>query len=285
VLSAISVHTDYLALQQAKTQRWPFFRFTMEARNGKDYFQLSLSYYNKSGLRKSSTFFQKCVSVYMLYPLMIIFYLMVIYNIRYKHSDIFDIAEVFQSVSVFGNVRLITVCYLYIHFIFQLVFRKTLLIIHGSLLEEIIEDHSHFWSYDLFGKVSGNRLRKTMDLCVSIIKLFIIGGVITASIYWTAPFYIKNYSLPHACWIPGNNFVATIILYILESIFYIEVVVIIVAFDGFYLLMCFNLKIQFILLCKAVKSIQLGVNATKADEEVCWMKLKQYNHYHKFLLK
>jgi hypothetical protein len=257
----------------------------MEARNGKDYFQLSLSYYNKSGLRKSSTFFQKCVSVYILYPLMIIFYLMVIYNIRYKHSDIFDIAEVFQSVSVFGNVRLITVCYLYIHFIFQLVFRKTLLIIHGSLLEEIIEDHSHFWTYDLFGKASGNRLRKTMDLCVSIIKLFIIGGVITASIYWTAPFYIKNYSLPHACWIPGNNFVATVILYILESIFYIEVVVIIVAFDGFYLLMCFNLKIQFILLCKAVNSIQLGVNATKADEEVCWVKLKQYNHYHKFLLK
>jgi hypothetical protein len=80
------------------------FQITMETRNWKDYFQLSLSYYNKSGLRKSSTFFQKCVSVYILYPLIIIFYLMVIYNIRYKHSDIFDIAEVFQSVSVFGNV-------------------------------------------------------------------------------------------------------------------------------------------------------------------------------------
>jgi hypothetical protein len=128
------------------------------------------------------------------------------------------------------------VIYTYLHFIFQLVFRKTLLIIHGSLLEEIIEDHSHFWTYDLFGKAFGDRLRKTMDLCVSIIKLFIIGGVIAGLIYWTAPFYIKKYSLPHACWIPGNNSVATIILYILESIFYIEINVIIVAFDGLYLL-------------------------------------------------
>jgi hypothetical protein len=177
------------------------------------------------------------------------------------------------------------VIYTYLHFIFQLVFRKTLLIIHGSLLEEIIEDHSHFWTYDLFGKAFGDRLRKTMDLCVSIIKLFIIGGVIAGLIYWTAPFYIKKYSLPHACWIPGNNSVATIILYILESIFYIEINVIIVAFDGLYLLMCFNLKLQFVLLCKAVNSIKLGTNATKVNEEMCWGKLKHYNHYHKFLLK
>ncbi|KAH0808349.1 hypothetical protein GEV33_014442 [Tenebrio molitor] len=77
---------------------------------------------------------------------------------------------------------------------------------------------------------------------------------------------------------------AGVILYGLETIFYIETVFVIVVFDGFYLLMCCNLKIQFALLCEAVRLIQLGTNTTRAREEICWKKLKQYSQYHKFLL-
>lgn len=71
----------------------------------KDYFQLIFNLYSRTGLRRSSTCFSKFVSLCLLYPLLIIMYLMVIYNFRYKHSDIFDIAQVISSISTFGNVQ------------------------------------------------------------------------------------------------------------------------------------------------------------------------------------
>jgi hypothetical protein len=81
----------------------------MAAKNGINYFQLSFDFYNRSGLRKSSPFLQKCVSIYMLYVSLIIFYFMVIFNLRYKHSDIFDFADVFNSLFAFGNVLILSV--------------------------------------------------------------------------------------------------------------------------------------------------------------------------------
>jgi hypothetical protein len=160
--------------------------------------------------------------------------------------------------------------------------RKTLLLVHGTSFEEMIQEYSHFWTYDLFGK---NKFEKKMAFCVSIIKLFIVGGTVSCVTHFLIPFFVKGFLLPHACWIPGNNFVARVILYGLEAVFYAETVFIIVVFDGFYLLMCCNLEIQFALLCKAVRSIQFGPNATTAHEETCWKQLKQYSQYHKFLLK
>jgi hypothetical protein len=148
----------------------------------------------------------------------------------------------------------------------------------------MIEEYSQFWTYDLFGTSAKYSCEKNMALSLSAIKLFLIGGAVSSVVHFTAPFYIEEYSLPHACWIPGNSFAARISLYTLETIFYIEIVVIVVAFDGFYLLMCSNLKIQFALLCKAVRSIQLGTNNNKVHEEVCWKNLKEFCEYHVFLL-
>jgi hypothetical protein len=177
-------------------------------------------------------------------------------------------------------------CFIYLltHVIFQLICRKTLLLVHGSLFEEMIEEYSQFWTYDLFGTSAKYSCEKNIALSLSAIKLFLIGGAVSSVVHFTAPFYIEEYSLPHACWIPGNSFAARISLYTLETIFYIEIVVIVVAFDGFYLLMCSNLKIQFALLCKAVRSIQLGTNNNKVHEEVCWKNLKEFCEYHVFLL-
>jgi hypothetical protein len=168
---------------------------------------------------------------------------------------------------------------------FQVLFRKSLRLVHSSLFEEMIDEYSRFWTYDLFGVPAKNKLKKQMSFCVSIIKLFMVGGTLSVVVHFTAPFYVKEYLLPHPCWIPGNNFIARVILYGLETVFYVETFFIIVVFDGFYLLMCCKLKIQFVLLCKAVRSIQLGANTTRTHEEECWKKLKRYNQYHKFLLK
>jgi hypothetical protein len=87
---------------------------SMASKNGRNYFQLSFDFYDRSGLRRSSTFLQKCVSLYILYPLLLILHFMVIFNFRYKHNDIFDFAEVFTSISAFGNVQgLITTSFIY----------------------------------------------------------------------------------------------------------------------------------------------------------------------------
>jgi hypothetical protein len=123
-----------------------------------------------------------------------------------------------------------------------------------------------------------------MDLSVSMIKIFWGGGLVSLLVHVATPLFVNGLLLPHACWIPGNSFVMRVILYVLETVFFFEILFLIGVFDGFYLLMCMNLKIQFALLSKAVRSIQLGANPTRGREEVCWKKLKEYKLYHQFLL-
>jgi hypothetical protein len=130
------------------------------------------------------------------------------------------------------------------------------MLVHGSSWEEIFEDRSQFWPYDLLGQFVGDKFRKIMDFSVLIVKMF---------------------------WIRRNNIVMKVCT--LENIFYMELLFPVGVFDGFYLLMCMNLKIQFALLSKAVHSMQLGTSPTRTHEEVCLQKLKQYIRYHQFLLK
>ena len=72
-----------------------------------EHLQFIITYYSRSGLRSSSGFIQKFISVYVLYPLFLIFYTLVILNFRYKHDTIFDFVEIFSSVSSFANVSII----------------------------------------------------------------------------------------------------------------------------------------------------------------------------------
>ncbi|RZB39389.1 hypothetical protein BDFB_010229, partial [Asbolus verrucosus] len=71
-----------------------------------------------------------------------------IFNIKYQ-KNVFEIAAVFESVSTLG----------------YLVTRKTMLLIHASLFEEMIQDRSRFWHYDLCGKRIGDKCRNQMALC------------------------------------------------------------------------------------------------------------------------
>jgi hypothetical protein len=157
---------------------------------------------------------------------------------------------------------------------------------HGSLWEEIFEARSYFWPYDSFGQSVGDKYRKIMDLSVLVVKMFWGSGLVSVLIHIATLIFVQGMLLPHPCWIPGNNSVMRVILYTLESVCYMESLFLVGVFDTFYLLMCMNLKIQFALLSsKAVHSIQLGTSPTRAHEEVCLQKLKQYNRYHQFLLK
>ncbi|XP_063913207.1 odorant receptor Or2-like [Zophobas morio] len=235
-----------------------------------EHLQFIITYYSRSGLRSSSGFIQKFISVYVLYPLFLIFYTLVILNFRYKHDTIFDFVEIFSSVSSFAN----------------LLSRKTALVVDGHLFDDIIKEIPRFWKYDLCGKNDEkNKYSARMALCVKFIKFLWISGVVSLTFHSSAPIFVKEMSLPHACWIPGDIFAFRVIIYTLEVIFYIEVVFLLGVFDGFYLLMCTELKIQLELLEKAVNAIEFRADEDLTNENKCWEKLKECSRYHKFLLR
>nr|XP_015836874.1 PREDICTED: uncharacterized protein LOC103314856 isoform X2 [Tribolium castaneum] len=232
----------------------------------KDAFYFVIDCYNKSGLRKTSPNLRKLVSIYLLLPLLFILYSMIIINIRYKNANIFEIAEVFEAVSTFG----------------QLVARKSLLLLHRSLFEEIIQDRSHFWSYDSFGGKIGDKYRQEMQFSVSLIKKMWYASVWSLVFHFCTPFFVTNAVLPDACWIPVDSKCLVIFLYALEMVFYIEVIFLLGSFDAFFLCMCTELKIQFNLLNRTLDKLQTNPETT--DE--MWLKtLKKCSRHHCFILK
>ncbi|KYB26696.1 putative multidrug resistance-associated protein lethal(2)03659-like Protein [Tribolium castaneum] len=247
----------------------------------KDAFYFVIDCYNKSGLRKTSPNLRKLVSIYLLLPLLFILYSMIIINIRYKNANIFEIAEVFEAVSTFGQVQP--------PFndpknlkILQLVARKSLLLLHRSLFEEIIQDRSHFWSYDSFGGKIGDKYRQEMQFSVSLIKKMWYASVWSLVFHFCTPFFVTNAVLPDACWIPVDSKCLVIFLYALEMVFYIEVIFLLGSFDAFFLCMCTELKIQFNLLNRTLDKLQTNPETT--DE--MWLKtLKKCSRHHCFILK
>jgi hypothetical protein len=211
---------------------------------------------------------------------------MVIINFRYKHNSIFEIAEVFSSVACFGHVILQPQNHKYIFqiicFIWQLLVRKTAIIVYGSLFEDLYRKRFYFWKYDLFGKIKGNQYRKRMATCVSLIKFIWGVGAFSIAVHSGAPIFVENLPLSHACWIPGDNFVIQVILHVLETVFYFETTLLVGVFDEFYLLICTELKIQFELLSKTIKSINIGTEFSRMHEDMCWRKLKRCSKYHMY---
>ncbi|XP_068902921.1 odorant receptor 43a-like [Tenebrio molitor] len=239
----------------------------MNTKPERDYFRFTLNCYDQSGLRKSSKFLQKFVSLYILYPVMYILLFMIIYNFRFKHN-IVEFAEVFGSAAAYAN----------------LLFRKTLILAHGKTIEEMISHRSSFWAYDLFGKAVGDKLRDKMNFCFSFIQLLLVSCTFSLVSHAVAPLFVEKYLLPHPCWIPGNNFTMRVVLYVVETVLFMETIFMLAIFDAFYLLMCTSLKIQFKLLRKAVETIKIGTNPSEDHENSCWMKLKECTIHHKFLL-
>lgn len=64
------------------------------------YLQLCLILYDLSGLRVSSKLFLRILSLYILYPLILVFMIMVIYNLRYKYN-VYEITEVLTTICIF----------------------------------------------------------------------------------------------------------------------------------------------------------------------------------------
>ncbi|XP_064212725.1 uncharacterized protein LOC107397893 [Tribolium castaneum] len=229
-----------------------------------NYLHLCLILYDLSGLRVSSNSFLKFLSLYVLYPLLLIMFVMVHLNVWFKHANIFEITEVFTSICIVASMCI----------------RKTVLIQYGSTFEDVIQKHSQFWDYGLFGTKTESRLRKNMEFCFLLLKCFIISGIASIIVRCFSPLFMKELLLPQDCWIPGNQPVAKKIIYVLQIIFYIESMTYTPLFDGLYIIMTGNLKSQLILLQKAIESIDLK----RQDDETSWRRVKECCQHHKFLL-
>ncbi|RZC32324.1 7tm 6 domain containing protein, partial [Asbolus verrucosus] len=248
-----------------------------------DHFQFALKCYDISGLKRTCAFYKKFISVYVLYPLLLVLYTLMIINIRHQ-KNVFEIAAVFESVSTFGyvNSQLLFSCFKRLSF--QLVARKTILLTHASLFEEISEDRSRFWHYDLYGKTAGDKFRNQMALCVSLFKFIWMSAAVSIIFRCCTPLFVPEYVLPDACYIPGESIYTVVIIFVLEVIFYLEMTFLFGVFDAFFVLMCVDLKVQFKLLNKTLRTINVGVDKEKNHEESCWRKLKKCFAHHRFLL-
>ncbi|XP_064212959.1 uncharacterized protein LOC107397885 [Tribolium castaneum] len=235
----------------------------MSFNESEDNLKLCLACYNLSGLGPSSKLFLRLLS-YILYILLWVFLIMVIINIAFKHDNIWDIAEIFTSVSI----------------TITMVIRKTIMLKHSSSFEELIEMHSQFWDYSLFGKTTESKIRKSTGLYKFILKCYVVCGVISVSLRSLAPIFAKNLVLPQDCWIPGNSTIARFIIYAFETVLYAEGVSYYTFFDGLLLMITANLKAQFILLQKAIQSINFETDSS----ETAWVKLVKCCEHHKFLL-
>lgn len=120
-----------------------------------------------------------------------------------------------------------------------------------------------------------------MSVCVLLVKFNMITAGISISIYASLPAFIKDIIPSQDCWIPGNDPVARIIIYVVELIVHVEGLSLLSIFDGLYLLITANLKMQFKLLRTAIQTINLKTD----DEEVYWIKFKKCCQYHKFLIR
>ncbi|XP_063913227.1 uncharacterized protein LOC135129886 [Zophobas morio] len=230
-----------------------------------DYFQLVLTFYHFTGLKKSSNSLSRVISLYILYPLLLTVFVMAIINFRYNYHSVSGIVEVFMSATSFGYMVLF----------------KTLLIIFKPIFEDLISQRTSFWKYHLLGTLTEKKCHKRMSLSLSIIKFLLVSEIFSISVHSAAPLFMEKLDLPHPCWIPGNNNKIRIVVYVLQVTFYVEVVFLLIVVIGFFLMMCTELKIQFELLCRMVSSI----NIEETGEKLCWQQLKHCYKYHYFLLR
>ncbi|KAJ3645161.1 hypothetical protein Zmor_022842 [Zophobas morio] len=220
-----------------------------------NYFDVIVKVYNAVGLKRSSPFPLKIISQYVLFPLLLALCGMVVINLKYKSQDVFGVVEVFESVASFG----------------QMLIRKLILILYSSKIEKIITERSLFWSYDDLGGDFSSRLNMKKNQVFTRLKLFWLMCCTAVTLLIVTPIFTEEKSLPSSCWMPTDNKLFFTVVYILQSIFFIELILISPPTDGFFLFICTDLEIQLQVLSKTLQNVHIGSNQEKS-----FQKLKQF---------
>ncbi|XP_015839546.2 uncharacterized protein LOC100142608, partial [Tribolium castaneum] len=233
-----------------------------------DHFRYVSTIFKLSGYLPSLKTLKTKILKYVFSPIMFTLITFIIYNFRYMHHDIFEIARTCEALSTHGHVF----------------GRKLAVLKHANLIEQVINDRNFFWSYEKFGEKLGQRFRQKLFFRDYVMKSLSAMSVLMLAYFYLTPVFVRSVNLPQASWVPQFSH-ATALVYFCQVVCLSESIPVAVIIDGTFLLMGAELEIQFNLLKKTLKAVEIGQNSGQKHEEKCLKQLKICASYHDFLLK
>jgi hypothetical protein len=132
----------------------------------------------------------------------------------------------------------------------------------------------------MFGVEYGGTLQKKMIICTRIIKIVVSGGVVTVILFCLTTIFDEKKVVPLICWTPDDKLL-TGLIYAIEVLVMLEIMYVLLSIDSFYLLICTDLRIQFILLQDMIKTVKFG----EGSNQKALTKIIQCTQHHEFLLR
>ncbi|EFA02882.2 odorant receptor 130 [Tribolium castaneum] len=233
--------------------------------SSKNYLSFPTGFLLGTGLLPESKFSRKIVSIGVFTPMTLFLVYLIVKKARNgENKDVLLWAELFESLTTCAHI----------------LSRKYVMYVHGGLISQIIKERGcYFWNYDIFGPKFGQTLERKMNICTKIVKIVVSGGVVTIVLFCLTTVFDKSKVVPLVCWTPEDS-LQTGIIYAMEVLIMFEIMWALLSIDCFYLLICTDLRIQFILLQRMIKSIKFGSN----HDEKSFAKMVHCTQHHKFLL-
>lgn len=169
---------------------------------------------------------------------------------------------------------------------FQVTIRKVVGMLSANKIQNIVECHKSFWSYDKAERKFGDKLRKKANFSFNYIKVYLYIYLMVIALSGIVPFFIDVESLPVELWIPNDYLFLKIAIYISELVLFVELALNCAWFDGLFFYTCSDLEIQFQMIRNRLKKLKLVQNYKQTISYSKYFKLlKRYFIHHKFLLR
>lgn len=154
------------------------------------------------------------------------------------------------------------------------------MVFHSKLVQKLLEEKKQFWPYDILGEDYGKYLRYKMVLATGVMKTMMTLAVCVASLMNLSPLIDNAKKVPLECYIPEFKHSVPVV-FLMESISLAEILYLVGATDALYVLMCTEIKIQFLLLQKKLTTIRVD----QKTENECINDLKICVIHHNLLLR
>lgn len=156
----------------------------------------------------------------------------------------------------------------------------------ASKIQNIVECHKFFWSYDTTGQKFGDKLRKKANFSFNYIKVYLYIYLMVIALSGIVPYFIDVENLPVELWIPNNYLPLKITIYISELVLFVELALNCAWFDGLFFYTCSDLEIQLQMIRNRLKKLRSEPNYQQTISNSKYFKcLKKYFIHHKFLLR
>ncbi|EFA02942.1 odorant receptor 131 [Tribolium castaneum] len=229
-----------------------------------EYLKYCQTYIRGCGLASNSSPFRKILAIYFFLPPCFLIIAFSVYELwDANNNDIFLVIEVLECISSYT----------------QLTIRKYMIFTQNELMVEIINDCDQLWSFDTCGPELGKKFKQRMKNCWIMVKALVTCGFTTFILMCISARADRDNLLPFLCWIPDFPY-ATEVLFLSQFMLLMELLYYVMATDGFYLLVCMDIHIQFEMMQEMLKTIQFDV----ISEKESWEKLTELAKHHNRML-